>query len=40
MQNELSKALSAADTKVQYDAQCGRVLSQKEVLPVVFLYRG
>lgn len=32
MQNELSKALSAADTKVQYDAQCRRVLSQKEVL--------
>lgn len=32
MQNELSKALSAADTKVQYDVQCRRVLSQKEVL--------
>lgn len=32
MQNELSKALSMAEAKVQYDTQCRRVLSQKEVL--------
>lgn len=32
MVNELSKALSVAEMKVQYDVQCRKVLAQKEVL--------
>lgn len=32
MENELSRALSCADEKIQYDTQCKRVLSQKEIL--------
>lgn len=32
MRNELSRALSSADVKVQYDTQCKRVLSQKQIL--------
>lgn len=38
MENELSKALSAADVKVRYDAQCKRVLSRKEVLAWILKY--
>ncbi len=30
MVNELSKALSVAEMKVQYDVQCRKVLAQKE----------
>ncbi len=32
MNNELSKELSYAKEKVQYDTQCKRVLSQRQVL--------
>lgn len=32
MNNELSRDLSYAKEKVQYDTQCKRVLSQKEIL--------
>ena len=30
MVNELSKALSVAEMKVQYDVQCRKVLAQKD----------
>ena len=32
MQSELSKTIDVADVKAQYDAQCKRVLSQREIL--------
>lgn len=32
MNNELSKELSYAKEKIQYDTQCKRVLSQKQIL--------
>ena len=38
MENELSKAISLAQAKSQYDTQCKRVLSQKEVLAWILQY--
>ena len=32
MESELSKTIDMADVKAQYDAQCKRVLSQREIL--------
>ena len=32
MESALSKAIDVADVKAQYDAQCKRVLSQREIL--------